>query len=128
MPNYMLLLYAPETDEAGEAERWAELPKWQALIDDLRQDGVLISNAPLRPVESATTVRVRDGQTDMTDGPFAATKEVLAGYFLLDCPHLDQALKAAERMPNARYGSVEVRPVMDASEYAQPEQAAAESK
>jgi hypothetical protein len=128
MPNYMLLLYAPETDEAGQAERWAELPEWQALIDDLQRDGLLISNAALHSVDSATTVRVRDGDSDMTDGPFAVTKEVLVGYFLLDCPDLDQALKAAERVPSARYGSVEVRPVMDISEFPQPEQAATESQ
>jgi hypothetical protein len=127
MPNYMLLLYAPETDEAGQAERWAELPKWRALIDELQNDGVMIANAALHGTESATTVRVRDDEAEMTDGPFAATKEVLVGYFLLDCPDLDQALKAAQRIPNARYGSVEVRPVMDVGEYPQPDQAAAES-
>jgi hypothetical protein len=128
MPNYMLLLYAPETDEAGRAERWAELPKWQALIDSLQENGLLISNAALHAVESATTVRVRDDETEMTDGPFAATKEVLVGYFLLDCPDLDRALKAAEQIPSARYGSVEVRPVMSVSEFPQPEQAAADSQ
>jgi hypothetical protein len=128
MPNYMLLLYAPETDEAGQAERWAELPKWAVLIDSLKDEGLLISNAPLHSVESATTVRVRDGQTEMTDGPFAATKEVLVGYFLLDCEDLDQALKVAERIPGARYGSIEVRPVMDVSEFPQPEQASADSQ
>jgi hypothetical protein len=127
MPNYMLLLYAPETDEAGQAERWAELPKWQDLIDSLNEQGLLIANAALHSVQSATTVRVRDDESEMTDGPFAATKEVLVGYFLLDCPDLDQALKVAERVPSARYGSVEVRPVMDISEFPQPEQAAAEA-
>jgi hypothetical protein len=128
MPNYMLLLYAPETDEAGRAERWAELPKWRELIDSLEQEGVLISNAALHAVESATTVRVRGDDTEMTDGPFAVTKEVLVGYFLLDCSDLDQALRAAARVPNARYGSVEVRPVMDISEFPQPDEAASESR
>jgi hypothetical protein len=116
VPDYMLLLYAPELDEAGQAEKWAELPEWLAITEELREAGLLISNAPLHPVESATTVRVRGGEIDLTDGPFAVTKEVLVGYYLLECEHLDQALRQAERLPVARYGSVEVRPVMDMSE------------
>src|SRR2546421_6562048 len=126
MPNYMLLLYAPEVDEAEQAKRWAEMPKWYALTESLEEAGLLISNAPLRPVDTATTVRVRDGETQITDGPFAATKEILVGYYLLDCANLDEALKAAERIPSASYGSVEVRPVMDMSEFPVPDQAAAD--
>ena len=73
----------------------------------------------LRSVESATTVRVRDDETEITDGPFAVTKEVLAGYYVLDCADLDEALRQAARLPIARYGSVEVRPVMRAEEWLQ---------
>jgi hypothetical protein len=108
----MLLLYAPEVDEIEQAERDAELPAWFALNDSMRSSGFLVANNRLHPVAAATTVRVRDAQTELIDGPFAVTKEILAGYYLLDCPDLDEALKQAARLPLARYGSVEVRPVM----------------
>ncbi|MCW2889852.1 MAG: glutathione transferase [Streptosporangiaceae bacterium] len=115
MPEYMLLLYAPEADEAGQADRWTEMPLWEAVTDSLREAGLLVANGPLHPVASATTVRVRDGEAELTDGPFAVTKEVLAGYYVLSCTDLDEALKHAARLPTARYGSVEVRPIMDVS-------------
>jgi hypothetical protein len=113
MPDYLCLLYNTDGDEALRAERWAELPLWLEITQSLREAGVLIDNHPLHPVESATTVRVRDQQVEITDGPFATTKEVLAGYYLLRCADLDEALRHAARLPTARYGSVEVRPVMD---------------
>jgi hypothetical protein len=112
VPEYMLLLYAPEVDESGQRDRWAELPLWLEVTESLRQAGVLVANAPLHPVDTATTVRVRDGEADLTDGPFAITKEILAGYYLLNCADLDEALRHAARLPTARYGSVEVRPVV----------------
>jgi hypothetical protein len=114
----MLLLYAPETDPGGE--RWAELPLWQELTEGLREAGLLVDNSPLHSVETATTVRVRGGETEITDGPFAVTKEVLAGYYILDCDGLDEALRHAARLPTARNGSVEVRPVMALSEMPAP--------
>jgi hypothetical protein len=114
MPQYMLLLYGPDGDETERAQRWAEMPLWLEVTESLREAGLLVSNAPLFPIETATTVRVRDGETGLTDGPFAVTKEVLGGYYILDCEGLDQALHHAARMPIARYGSVEVRPIMDA--------------
>ena len=116
MPDYLCLLYATDGDEALRAERWAELPLWNQITESLREAGVLIANNPLHPVESATTVRVRDDEVEITDGPFATTKEVLAGYYLLRCKDLDEALRHAARFPTARYGSVEVRPVMDAGD------------
>jgi hypothetical protein len=112
MATYMLLLYAEDADEEVRAERWAELPEWEALTEQLRERAVWIANAALHPVESATTVRVRDGETAVTDGPFAVTKEILAGFYLVECEDLDEALAIAARMPMARYGSVEVRPVV----------------
>jgi hypothetical protein len=124
MPKYMLLLYAEEGDKTTAAERWAELPVWWGLNDSLREAGLLVANGPLHPVATATTVRVRDGEVELTDGPFAVTKEVLAGYYILDCPDLDQALTHAARLPIARYGSVEVRPIMDATEIPHPALAA----
>jgi hypothetical protein len=121
----MLLLYAPEVDEAEQAERWAEMPEWLEITEGLREAGLLVANGPLHSVQTATTVRVRDGETALTDGPFAVTKEVLAGYYLLDCADLDEALRHAARLPTARYGSIEVRPMMDPSEIPMPGEAAA---
>jgi hypothetical protein len=120
VPEYMLLLYAPEVDDAGERDRWAEMPLWHEITESLRKSGVLVANSPLHPVASATTVRVRDGEAALTDGPFAVTKEVLAGYYLLECVDLDEALRHAARLPTARYGSVEVRPVMGAGAIPEP--------
>lgn len=125
MPEYMLLLYAPEVDEAGQRDRWAEMPLWLEVTESLREAGVLVANAPLHPVGSATTVRVRDGEAELTDGPFAMTKEFLAGYYLLDCADLDEALRYAARFPTARYGSVEVRPVLSSAAIPAADQGAA---
>jgi hypothetical protein len=126
MPEYMLLLYTPEVAEAEQQEdRWADMPLWLEVTESLRTAGLLVANSPLHPVASATTVRVRDGETELTDGPFAMTKEVLAGYYVLKCADLDEALRHAARMPTARHGSVEVRPIMDMSEIPAPGQAPA---
>jgi hypothetical protein len=110
----MLLLYGSESvDEVERAQRWAEMPLWDEVNASLRDAGVLVAHAPLHSVESATTVRVRgDDETELTDGPFAVTKEVLAGYYVLDCVDLDEAIRHAARLPWARYGSVEVRPIV----------------
>jgi hypothetical protein len=113
MPNYMLLLYATEpADAAAIAERDADLPEWKQLLTEFSANGSFVGSGRLLPVDTATTVRVRDFETELTDGPFAVTKEILGGYFILDCEDLDAATAAAERLPVARYGSVEVRPLM----------------
>jgi hypothetical protein len=83
----------------------------------LREAGLLVGVQRLRSVDSATSVRVREGQTEISDGPFAVTKEVLAGYYILDCADLDEALKQAARLPMARWATIEVRPVMPADEW-----------
>ena len=116
MSEYLVLLYAPDGDEAEERRRWSQLPLWLELTDGLREAGLLETNGALHRTEAATTVRVRNGETVMTDGPFAVTKEVLAGFYVLDCDGLDEALRHAARFPTARYGSVEVRPIMDPGE------------
>jgi hypothetical protein len=113
VPEYLCLLYAEPSDPETEAARWAELPLWDEVTDSLRAAGMLVSNNPLEPVDTATTVRIRDEEVQLTDGPFAVTKEVLVGYYLLRCRDLDQALEQAAKLPLARYGSVEVRPVPD---------------
>ncbi len=112
MSQYLVLLYAPEADEAEERQRWSELPLWLELTEGLRAAGLLVANGALHRTESATTVRVRDGEIEMTDGPFAVTKEVLVGFYLLDCDGLDEALRHAARFPTAVFGSVEVRPLV----------------
>ena len=112
MPNYLLLLYPDQATSEQRAERQAEMPLWLELNDSLREAGLLRANGQLHDPGSATTVRVTDGQTQVTDGPFAATKEVLAGFYVLECRDLDEALQQAARLPLARYGTVEVRPIM----------------
>lgn len=116
MSLYMLMLYADEVDEATQAEREAEWPLWKELNESLQEAGLLVASGRLHSVPSATTVRMRGGDAEITDGPFAVTKEILGGYYLLDCSDLDEALRYAARVPLARYGSVEVRPVMDLGE------------
>jgi hypothetical protein len=117
MSRYMLLVYQQEVDPAEQAEREAELPMLLEFHRSLREAGLLVSVGRLRSTESATSVRVRDRETDITDGPFAVTKEVLVGYYILECADLDEALKQAARFPDAHYGTVEVRPVMPADEW-----------
>jgi len=117
MSQYMLLVYEEEVDPADQAEREKLTPILVQVHAGLREAGLLGSVRRLYSTESATSVRIRDGQTEITDGPFAVTKEVLAGYYLLECADLDEALKQAARMPMARWGTVEVRPVMPAEEW-----------
>jgi hypothetical protein len=112
MPEYMLLLYAEEATPQERRERDAEMPAWIEFTEGLREEGLFVATGQLRPVDTATTVRVRDGETEILDGPFAVTKEYLGGFYLLDCADLDEALKLAARAPIARYGSVEVRPLV----------------
>ena len=112
MAQYMLLVYQPEADEAEQAQREAELPLFVELHRSLREAGLLVGVQRLCSTESATSVRTRDGETEITDGPFAVTKEVLAGYYILECADLDEALKHAARLPMTAWGTVEVRPVV----------------
>jgi hypothetical protein len=117
MAQYMMLVYQDEVDAAEQAEREREMPMFVEFFRSLREAGLLVGVQRLRSTESATSVRVRGGETEITDGPFAVTKEVLAGYYIVDCADLDEALKQAARFPGARYGTVEVRPVMPADEW-----------
>ena len=117
MSQYMLLVYEEEVDPAVQAEREQELPMFVELHRSLREAGLLVGVQRLHTTQSATSVRVRDGETEITDGPFAVTKEVLAGYYILECPDLDEALKQAARLPMAPWATIEVRPVMPADEW-----------
>ena len=117
MSQYMLLVYQEEVDAAEQAERERQMPMFVELHRSLREAGLLVGVQRLHSVESATSVRVREGEAEITDGPFAVTKEVLAGYYILECADLDEALKQAARVPAASFGTVEVRPVMAPDEW-----------
>src|SRR5215218_5684435 len=117
MSRYLLLVYEEEVEPAEQAEREKELPMMLELHRSLREAGLLVGVQRLRSVESATSVRVRGGETEIVDGPFAVTKEVLAGYYILDCADLDEALAHAARLPMAPWATLEVRPVMPAAEW-----------
>jgi hypothetical protein len=113
MPQYMLLLYATEAEGEELAEREAELPVWVELNRNLEAAGLLVAAGRLHPTSTATTVSAISGDPELTDGPFAITKETLAGYYLIDVENLDRALDVAKQLPLVRYGRVEVRPVME---------------
>jgi hypothetical protein len=111
MPEYMLLMYQPFEGGPAPEKRSKEHAKWMQYDQDVKDAGLFVANRGLGPFEVATTVRVRDGETQITDGPFAETKEYFAGYYLIDASDLDTALEWAARIPSATYGSVEVRPL-----------------
>jgi len=113
MAQYMLLLYATEAEGDELAKREAEMSVWIELNQSLEEAGLLVANGRLHPTATATTVTAIGGETEFTDGPFAITKEALAGYYLIEADNLDKALDVAKRIPLTRYGRVEVRPVME---------------
>lgn len=113
--RYMLLIWENEAISAAqsETEHSADIAEHIALADDLRRHGRFVGGDPLLPSETAMTVRVRNGRTVSTDGPFAETREQLGGYYIVDCETLDEACAIAARIPTAREGAIEVRPIMD---------------
>jgi hypothetical protein len=113
--KYLCLIY-------GDESHWAKMPKpdadkmhseYGAFTEDIKKSGHLLGGNALQPAHSATTVRVRNGKTSTTDGPFAETKEQLGGYYLIEARDLNDAIQVAGRIPGARVGSIEVRPVME---------------
>jgi hypothetical protein len=111
--EYLLLIYANEADTAAidEAEMTAVMNDFRAFTDAVVQSGNYKGSNRLRPVSTATTVRVRGGRMLTTDGPFAETREQLGGYYLVEARDLDEAIALAARIPAAKFGSIEVRPV-----------------
>jgi hypothetical protein len=101
----MLLVYEEEVDPSVQAKREGQLPVFVEMHRSLREAGLLVGVQRLHSVDSATSVRVRDGETEIVDGPFATTKEALAGYYVLECADLDEALKQAARLPMAEGGA-----------------------
>jgi len=116
--RYMLLLYSAEGagPAEGSSEQAAEMQRWFAYTQELADAGVLLGGEPLHPISTATTVQVSEGSTVTTDGPFAETKEVLGGFYMIDVDDLDAATGWAAKVPTAFYGSVEVRPVLEIGE------------
>ncbi|SRR5665213_1326468 len=112
--KYLCLIYEDETI-------WQKMPKsesdrlmgdYGALSDDIKKSGHMLAGEALQPTASATTVRVRNGTTLTTDGPFAETKEQLGGFYLIEAKDLNDAIQVAARIPSAKHGSIEVRPIM----------------
>jgi hypothetical protein len=105
--QYLLLIHDDETQDNGDL-----MPEYVAYSEALRDSGALVGANQLQPTDTATTVRVRDGETLVTDGPFIETKESLGGYYLVETESLDEAIEWAAKIPSARSGHIEVRPVV----------------
>ena len=113
--KYLLMIYDDEKlwDAMPPAESEAFLGEYFAFTDGVRASGHYLAGEALQPVATATTVRIRDGKLSTTDGPFAETKEQLGGFYLIEARDLNEAIQIAAKIPSARIGSIEVRPVID---------------
>ncbi len=111
--QFMALIYgdASRWEAFSAEEREAVYARYRAFSDDAGKAGVVVGGAELASTRDATTVRVRDGESLVTDGPYAEVKEALGGYFLFECASMDEAVEYAARIPGAEHGAVEVRPV-----------------
>jgi hypothetical protein len=118
--KYLCLIYENEKnwESLPPAESEAIMNEYFTFTGDIRKNGKYVAGEALQPTASATTVRVRNGKVSTTDGPFAETKEQLGGFYLIEAKDLNDAIQVASRIPSARFGSIEVRPVMDFSEEA----------
>lgn len=116
--RYMILIYNdPQILEGmSEEEGQADFQEYMAFNQRAAEQNALRDALPLQPESTATTVRVRDGKTTTFDGPFAETKEVLGGVYVLDCPNLDAAIELAAMIPAAKHSSVEIRPILEISD------------
>ena len=112
--QYMLLIYDDEQTwrKMPDAERETVMGEYYAYTEALKQAGKYVAGDALQPVSTAKSVRVREGETTTTDGPFAETREILGGYYLVDVDSEDEALEWAAKIPSARFGTIEVRPVV----------------
>ncbi|HEY5639438.1 MAG TPA: YciI family protein [Dehalococcoidia bacterium] len=108
--RYLLLIYGDEANADASPETMA---KWAAYTQEVQDKGLMEGGEALQPTSTATTVRVRGGETVATDGPFAETKEQLGGFYMLNCKDLDEAIEMASKIPAAPTGSIEVRPIME---------------
>jgi hypothetical protein len=110
--KYLLLIYMDE-NAMSDTERAHCYVESTQLAQDLHTKGQFVASAPLHPVATATSVRVREGKSLVTDGPFAETREQLGGFYLVNAQDLDEAIAIATRIPGARVGTVEIRPVLE---------------
>lgn len=112
--RYIFFIYSSEDewDARSEEEQSAVVGAYRAIAREAQAKGILEGADELQPVAMATSVRVRDGKTLITDGPFAETKEQLGGYFILNCENLDEAIEWAKRFPTAKVGTIEIRPII----------------
>jgi hypothetical protein len=119
--KYLLSIYGDETglERVTPEDMQQILQAYDAFTREVKQSGAFLAGEGLQPTSAATTVRIRDGERLVTDGPFAETKEQLGGFYLLECENLDEAIELAAKIPGARHGSIEVRPVMN---YEAPDQ------
>ena len=119
--QYMLLIHDDEARLAtmSDEERGRLYQEYGVFSQELRDDGAMVGGDQLQPTSTATTVRVRDGEQLATDGPFAETKEQLGGYYIIEVGTLDEAIEWAARIPSARLGSIEVRPIVSVGAEAQ---------
>jgi hypothetical protein len=114
--RYLTLIYGEERTEApSESEGRQMMAEYGEYTQMIKDRGAMLGGEALEPSTAATTVRVRDGKVSTTDGPFAETKEQLGGYYLLDCKDLDEAIDLAAKIPGARWGAIEVRPILEFS-------------
>jgi hypothetical protein len=113
--KYMALIYGNDAlgSQATPEQMDAVMAAYNVFGEEAHKHGVMVSGEALQPTSTATTVRVREGKTLITDGPFAETKEQLGGFYILDCPTLDEALEWAAKIPGAHTGSIEVRPIVE---------------
>jgi hypothetical protein len=111
--KYLALIYGDESawDGLSDGDRSSMIEQYVAFSREAEAAGVVLGGSELAPTRSATTVRVRDGQTTVTDGPYAEAKEALGGYYLFECESIDDAVDWAARIPGAQHGAIEVRPV-----------------
>lgn len=117
--RYMMLIYTTETEARPEAEKMAVAQGHISLMSETKRRGIFVAADPLEPISTATTIRHKDGKVIVTDGPFAETKEQLAGYYILDCKDLDEAIDWASKIPTmcgGALGCVEVRPIREMPE------------
>jgi hypothetical protein len=110
----MLLIYGDDGswENLSDEQKRTIGGEYSAFTEELRASGKMVAGDALQPTATATSVRIRDGKTLTTDGPFAETKEVLGGYYLLDVDSIDEALEWAAKLPGAKYGTIEVRPIV----------------
>ena len=107
--KYLLLMYANQSEPPENAEELYQA--WTDFMKEANTAGVLVANHGVAPGSSATTLRIREGKSLITDGPFAETHEQLGGFSLIECENLDEAIRWAEKVPTAKYGAIEIRPL-----------------